>query len=199
MARGRRSGGGEDQERQVMNKPLSQQVIEKLKHAEKLYHRLILIVGPKGTGKTSALQDVAGHVNALSTAVRRSRVETAASKRSGRGRARAGDALDRGGGCRQPRDSGRGARGCANRPPLKVLHEVSMVPVCHHGCLTRRTWPMDPPRRKTRTDASESRSRCAFQSRCCAGLTVTSRPGTFRFRATTGCSKRRSRSWTSNM
>ena len=47
-----------------MTRPLSEQVIEKLKHAENLYHRLILVVGPEGKGKTSALQEVAGRVNA---------------------------------------------------------------------------------------------------------------------------------------
>ncbi len=47
-----------------MTRPLAEQVIEKLKHAENLYHRLILVVGPEGKGKTSALQDVAGRVNA---------------------------------------------------------------------------------------------------------------------------------------
>ncbi len=31
-----------------MTRPLSEQVIEKLKHAENLYHRLILVVGPAG-------------------------------------------------------------------------------------------------------------------------------------------------------
>ena len=47
-----------------MTRPVSEQVIEKLKHAENLYHRLILVVGPEGKGKTSALQDVGGRVNA---------------------------------------------------------------------------------------------------------------------------------------
>lgn len=47
-----------------MTKPLSEQVIEKLKHAENLYHRLILVVGPEGKGKTSALQEIGGRLNA---------------------------------------------------------------------------------------------------------------------------------------
>jgi ATPase family associated with various cellular activities (AAA) len=47
-----------------MTRPLSEDVIEKLKHAENLYHRLILVVGPEGKGKTRALQDVASRVNA---------------------------------------------------------------------------------------------------------------------------------------
>jgi ABC-type hemin transport system ATPase subunit len=47
-----------------MTRPLSEQVIEKLKHSENLYHRLILVVGPEGKGKTSALQVVATCINA---------------------------------------------------------------------------------------------------------------------------------------
>ena len=47
-----------------MTRALSERVIEKLRHAENLYHRLIIIVGPEGKGKTSALQDVASRVNA---------------------------------------------------------------------------------------------------------------------------------------
>jgi Tfp pilus assembly pilus retraction ATPase PilT len=47
-----------------MTRPLSDDVIEKLKHAGNLYHRLILVVGPEGKGKTSALQEVASCVNA---------------------------------------------------------------------------------------------------------------------------------------
>jgi hypothetical protein len=47
-----------------MTSPLSEQVIQKLKHAENLYHRLVLVVGPEARGKTSALQDVASRVGA---------------------------------------------------------------------------------------------------------------------------------------
>ena len=47
-----------------MTKPLFEKVIEKLEYAENLYHRLILVVGPQGKGKTSALHDVAMRVNA---------------------------------------------------------------------------------------------------------------------------------------
>jgi hypothetical protein len=47
-----------------MTRPLSDDVIQKLKHAENLYHRLILVVGPEGKGKTSALQEVASRVKA---------------------------------------------------------------------------------------------------------------------------------------
>lgn len=46
-----------------MLSPLSEQVFRKLKHAENLYHRLILVVGPEGEGKTSALREVASRVN----------------------------------------------------------------------------------------------------------------------------------------
>ena len=47
-----------------MTRPLADDVIEKLKHAENLYHRLILIVGGESKGKTSALQEVASRVKA---------------------------------------------------------------------------------------------------------------------------------------
>lgn len=47
-----------------MTKHLSEEVSEKIRHAESLYHRLVLVVGPEGKGKTSALQDVAKRVNA---------------------------------------------------------------------------------------------------------------------------------------
>jgi len=47
-----------------MTRPLSEQVIEKLKHAENLYNRLILVVGPEGKGKTNALQEVADRIDA---------------------------------------------------------------------------------------------------------------------------------------
>lgn len=43
---------------------LSGDLIEKLKHAENLYHRLVLVVGPEGQGKTSALQVVAKRIDA---------------------------------------------------------------------------------------------------------------------------------------
>lgn len=47
-----------------MTRSLSEQVIEKLKHAENLYNRLILVVGTEGKGKTKALQEVADRVDA---------------------------------------------------------------------------------------------------------------------------------------
>ena len=47
-----------------MTRPLADDVIKKLKHAENLYHRLILVVGGEGKGKTSALHEVASRVNA---------------------------------------------------------------------------------------------------------------------------------------
>lgn len=39
---------------------LANEIIESMQHATKLYHRLVVVVGPSGTGKTAALQ----HVNA---------------------------------------------------------------------------------------------------------------------------------------
>jgi hypothetical protein len=41
-----------------MPEPLADQVMRKIGEARDLYHRLILIVAPAGSGKTSALQDV---------------------------------------------------------------------------------------------------------------------------------------------
>ncbi len=47
-----------------MTAHLSQEVSEKIRHAERLYHRLVLVVGPEGKGKTSALQEVAKRIDA---------------------------------------------------------------------------------------------------------------------------------------
>jgi len=41
-----------------MGEPLADQVLQKIGEARELYHRLILMVGPAGSGKTSALQEV---------------------------------------------------------------------------------------------------------------------------------------------
>lgn len=41
-----------------MAEPLADQVLQKIKQAPELYHKLVLIIGPAGTGKTTALQDV---------------------------------------------------------------------------------------------------------------------------------------------
>ena len=43
---------------------LSADVSGKIKHAESLYHRLVLVVGPEGSGKTSALREVAERIDA---------------------------------------------------------------------------------------------------------------------------------------
>ena len=43
---------------------LSDEVIKNIEHAENLYHRLILVVGPEGSGKTSALQEAAKRIDA---------------------------------------------------------------------------------------------------------------------------------------
>ena len=47
-----------------MTRHLSETVVEKIGHAESLYHRLVLVVGPEGSGKTSALRDVAERIDA---------------------------------------------------------------------------------------------------------------------------------------
>ena len=43
---------------------LSDDIYDKLLHAEGLYHQLVLVVGREGAGKTSALQTVAQRINA---------------------------------------------------------------------------------------------------------------------------------------
>ncbi len=47
-----------------MAEPLSERVLAKIDQAEHLYHRLILIAAPSGSGKTSALQDLAARTGA---------------------------------------------------------------------------------------------------------------------------------------
>ncbi len=47
-----------------MAEPLADQVVRKIKQAEELYHRLLLVVAPAGAGKTTALQDVQERVGA---------------------------------------------------------------------------------------------------------------------------------------
>ena len=41
-----------------MAEPLADRVIRRIGQAAELYHRLVMLVAPAGTGKTSALQDV---------------------------------------------------------------------------------------------------------------------------------------------
>jgi len=41
-----------------MAEPLADQIMQKVKRAAELYHRLMLVVAPAGGGKTTALQDV---------------------------------------------------------------------------------------------------------------------------------------------
>ena len=48
-----------------MTSLLSDQICDRLLHAEGLYHRLVLVVGREGTGKTSALRAVGERVNAV--------------------------------------------------------------------------------------------------------------------------------------
>ena len=47
-----------------MAESLAEQVRRKVDGARDLYHRLILVVGPAGSGKTSALQDVSASLSA---------------------------------------------------------------------------------------------------------------------------------------
>ena len=47
-----------------MTSHLSEAVVEQIGHAESLYHRLVLVVGPEGSGKTTALRDVAERIDA---------------------------------------------------------------------------------------------------------------------------------------
>ena len=42
-----------------MTSHLPEAVSERLEHAERLYHRLILVVGAEGSGKSSAMRDIA--------------------------------------------------------------------------------------------------------------------------------------------
>ena len=46
-----------------MTRHLFEAVVEKIGHAESLYHRLVLVVGPEGSGKTTALRDVAERID----------------------------------------------------------------------------------------------------------------------------------------
>lgn len=41
-----------------MAEPLADQVVRKIKQADELYHRLMLVVAPAGAGKTVMLEDV---------------------------------------------------------------------------------------------------------------------------------------------
>jgi len=47
-----------------MAEPLADQVLRKICEVCCLYHRLILMVGPSGRGKTSALQEVSASTSA---------------------------------------------------------------------------------------------------------------------------------------
>jgi len=49
----------------MMAEPLYDQVMQQLDQAVGLYYRLILVVAPKGAGKTMALQEVAARTGAL--------------------------------------------------------------------------------------------------------------------------------------
>jgi|Deesub1362B_J571_1020462.scaffolds.fasta_scaffold02841_3 hypothetical protein len=48
----------------MMAEPLADQVLRKIGEARELYHRLILLVGPAGSGKTSALREVSASTSA---------------------------------------------------------------------------------------------------------------------------------------
>ena len=47
-----------------MAQPLANQILRKIGKARKLYHRLILMVGPAGSGKTQALREVSASTSA---------------------------------------------------------------------------------------------------------------------------------------
>ena len=47
-----------------MTRPLVDDVIEKIREAGSRYHRLVLVVGVAGTGKTAALMTAAGRIDA---------------------------------------------------------------------------------------------------------------------------------------
>ena len=47
-----------------MAEPLSDQIMRKVKQTAELYNRLLLVVGPTGAGKTTALQDVRDRIGA---------------------------------------------------------------------------------------------------------------------------------------
>ena len=59
---GRERGG--DDRRPVLAEPLFEKVLVQIGKAEELYHRLVLIAAPSGSGKTAALQDVATRTGA---------------------------------------------------------------------------------------------------------------------------------------
>jgi len=47
-----------------MTEPLADQVVRKIKQADELYHRLMLVVAPAGAGKTTALKEVQERIGA---------------------------------------------------------------------------------------------------------------------------------------
>ena len=47
-----------------MTRPLPDRVAERIGQAGSLYHRLVLVVGAAGAGKTTALREVAGRIDA---------------------------------------------------------------------------------------------------------------------------------------
>ncbi len=47
-----------------MKSPIFEDVSAKIEHAKGLYHRLVLVVGPAGTGKTTALREVSERTGA---------------------------------------------------------------------------------------------------------------------------------------
>ena len=47
-----------------MTRHLSEAVAEKVEHGERLYHRLVLVVGADGSANASALKEVAEYIDA---------------------------------------------------------------------------------------------------------------------------------------
>jgi hypothetical protein len=48
----------------MMGTPLSEKALARLDSVAELYHRLVLVVAPSGSGKTAAMQDITGRTGA---------------------------------------------------------------------------------------------------------------------------------------
>ncbi len=52
-----------------MAEPLSDQILRKIGEARELYHRLILMVGSAGSGKTEALQELVSDLGLIASLI----------------------------------------------------------------------------------------------------------------------------------